>query len=102
MSRNVKLASIKVDQRILQRIKTYKNRHELEEKSIVEFVNKTLEEKLNKIVYEKIMKRIEKEGLDSILMKAEELQKIKDDSKALGEKLSKVVDDMMKRRTHTR
>ncbi len=64
MGRKTKLASLKVDENIYDRIKLCKKRNELEEDTILGFVNKTLAEKLDQIIYKKLMRRIEKEGLD--------------------------------------
>jgi len=95
MGRKTKLASLKVEEGVVERIKLCKSRNELEEDTIQEFVTKTLEEKLDDILYKKLLRRIEKEGLESLHTRVVRLEKMEDGIRALTEELGK---DLEKRK----
>ena len=92
------LSPINIDKKLYRKLEGLLNMHkELGYKSKVQFVEKAIEEKLDTIQDKLILAKIKESGLDSIIGEAKEFQKMKQDSAALSRRMSKAVDEIMKK-----
>jgi len=75
MGRKIKTTSMKVDDKIYNKIKELKNHHDIKEKSYQEFVNNALAEKIIEIKKAKLIDSIGDEGLFSYVARLDRVEK---------------------------